>query len=620
MSSSDFFAWADHKLPLWFFELDLQKVVIAAAAALALAILVLCGRGIGHWVGQRQRAARSEWLHPVTEDSGGVFVLTHGLNITARSLEPLADAVTEAEGYGQYGVYVYDYPNGILSNASPENLATILADDLRRELSVVRPDQEIILVGHSLGGLLLRRAYLDDVKEHLNDPTHPTYSSSWGARVSRIVLLVAPNRGSSMAELSFLFRWFGYYPARIFRVAGLSRDLFRGSRFIVNLRLEWIRVFPKLLRIPAVAQFVGEGDAVVAPDDSTDIDSLPNAVTELLPRVAHNEIVDDKACHVKIRRFLERSTAERQSRESSDSTAAEGVIKVLVMHGIRDHGERFQQQIKPSLDSAIQALGREPMVHAPRYRYFSALDFLLPWSRELRVSKFTDEYGVLLARPPHDAPVHFVGHSFGTYQLGVALEEYERIAIGRVYVAGCVLREDFQWHKHLGPDDAPPASPARRVQGLCNTAAVKDWPVGLLCAGVRFLHLSPWIGTGGYNGFTFASGRFSELKYYTGGHGSAIDGKDDLTTITDWILDQTTDPETGKVADGFDAGKARARLKGKHFSTSRDSPVPTIFRVLAPLIAVTVLALLILPWLAVNGVIGLSIGTAVVLGLILRYI
>jgi pimeloyl-ACP methyl ester carboxylesterase len=230
-----------------------------------------------------------------------------------------------------------------------------------------------------------------------------------------------------------------------------------------------------------------------------------------------------------VRKVLESPRNAPKQRTGAKKT---DVIKVLLVHGIRDYGERFDQ-IRDAAKKLAMDRGQLLLASAPTYGYFSALQFINPISRQYKVYEFADLYMEMLATPPIDAPIHFVGHSFGTYLMAESAVTYSSVKFERAYLAGSVLSRDYlARHGVLGDC----------IQYVRNDLATSDWPVGILCSGISALGLAQDIGTGGFNGFTGVTNedRYHEVKYFNGGHGKALELVN-RPTIAAWLLDG---PET----------------------------------------------------------------------------
>ncbi|HKZ03512.1 MAG TPA: hypothetical protein VJ180_14820, partial [Pyrinomonadaceae bacterium] len=296
-----------------------------------------------------------------------------------------------------------------------------------------------------------------------------------------------------------------------------------GAPFIVDLRIDWIKRFQKLKNPPLVAQIVGSKDNLVSSSDSIDVLQFPNSIDRHLANSTHESIVRKDEAGVYIREAL---VAQRDDR-GTQMADRNSVLKLLLVHGIRDYGERFDQ-----IRDAVKALAIQRNISlqasSPRYKYFSALQFINPLSRWHKIYEFADLYTEMLATPPVDAPIYFVGHSFGTYLMGKSTEYYKSMEFDRVYLAGSVLREDFfAKHNLLG----------NRIKWVRNDIAAKDWPVGILCSGLDGLGLAEDVGTGGFNGFSgiVREDRYEEFRLFDGGHGEALT-LTNRPTIAAWLL------------------------------------------------------------------------------------
>src|SRR5690349_1292790 len=141
--------------------------------------------------------------------------------------------------------------------------------------------ERVVLVGHSLGGIVVRYGFLLALGALGGTPR------DWAARVTRIVLLAAPNRGIDPKRMKWPMRW--VVPALGWTVAGFAAMEVRiGSAFMTNLRLEWVRRTGDFAaRGLSVVQLLGGSDRLVVDDDSTDIVQLPAGVTMDLPPADH---------------------------------------------------------------------------------------------------------------------------------------------------------------------------------------------------------------------------------------------------------------------------------------------------------------------------------------------
>ncbi|HSM81200.1 MAG TPA: hypothetical protein VLS96_05920 [Nodosilinea sp.] len=124
------------------------------------------------------------------------------------------------------------------------------------------------------------------------------------------------------------------------------------------------------------------------------------------------------------------------------------------------------------------------------YGYFSAFNFFFPWLRRQNIRWLQDKYSYRLALNP-EAKFHFIGHSNGTYSLGESLKRVPAMQFGRIYLAGSVLPRDYPWQERFDLD---------QVGQLRNDRSCWDWPVGLLCSGLRGIGMTdicwPWPGCG----------------------------------------------------------------------------------------------------------------------------
>src|ERR1700746_817846 len=128
-----------------------------------------------------------------------VVVVLHAGALKGTKLSDVVGAVRAA--VEDADIYVPDYPAGFWSSIPPQLLAEDLADRIDSLEKSRRIDgisyETITLIGHSLGALLARKAYViargqtQDCREPERQPQR------WAMLVDRIVLLAGMNRGWS---------------------------------------------------------------------------------------------------------------------------------------------------------------------------------------------------------------------------------------------------------------------------------------------------------------------------------------------------------------------------------------------------------------------------------------
>ncbi len=373
------------------------------------------------------------------------------------------------------------------------------------------------------GGLVARQTYL------LAAGAVPGESEQeWARRVVRIVLLASVNRGLDPKRRLWIrmIAWTSRVLPFLPRLR--AQDLLRGSRFLTNLRVNWIRHFGALAaasrrgerwpdgrpkRPPLVVQLLGSRDGIVRQEDSKDILAFPRGWYVDVPDAGHASLhrldlaADPELRYAVLRQGFAGDFQEGGGRgaESGDGDPIRRVV--FLLHGIR--ASNVDGWIKGLKD---RILARDPSgteVRRPTYGYFTAVRFALPSVRRRNIREFQDWYTEALAEHP-GAEFDIVAHSNGTYLLGRSLLATPGMQFAHVALAGSVLPTSFPW------DELKERGQVLQVR---NDRARRDWPVALLCSLLRGLRMKD-VGTGGFAGFTGHQTR--EVAYYPGGHGEAL--------------------------------------------------------------------------------------------------
>ena len=435
-----------------------------------------------------------------------------------------------------------------LGEVSGDVVALIDAQVAHRADKGWRPFDEILLIGHSTGSMVSRKAYILACGETAyapfshRDPSAPDRLAErrpWADTVKRIVQLAGMNGGWSVSHHMGLRRSLEYTIGRLaanlfltIRGRRLTIDhIRRGAPFLTGLRLEWLAMSRKAKRTgrtPAmVVQLLGTIDDLVSPEDNIDIVTGNQFLYLDVPQSGHVNVVEfdgSPAGQIRRERFElallgDKATIQRESVVPVDATEVSGVPGVtdvvFVIHGIRDTGYWTHK-----IARRVQARGRQlrrPRVFATEtstYGYFPMLWFLLPSRRREKVAWLTDRYVAARALYP-TARFSYVGHSNGTYLLAKALEENPAVRFSHVVFAGSVVRRDYDWTRTVA---------RKQVKKVLNYVATNDLVVACFPGALETFKRTE-LGAAGHQGFVQAGPATTflhEKRFVDGEHGAAL--------------------------------------------------------------------------------------------------
>ena len=482
----------------------------------------------------------------VSDRSTRLVVLLHAYSVGPKQLSDVRSAVQEACG-GDADIWVPKLPIGIFSRKDPVKIAEDLVDGISAAWAEKSrrgsPYQTVTLVGHSVGALLARKAYVIACGENPETPFRREGRSperarpaAWAPAVDRLVLLAAMNRGWSMTHhlglitaivfgvgmvlmnvLSLLF------PGRPFLIA----EGRRGAPTLAELRLQWLSMRrnaeAKRVGSALVVQLLGTIDDMVSPEDNVDLICGRDFVYIDVPMSGHASIRKMSAAteegRIRRKAFIQAlcdpaDDLKRASVPPADLLPqppdADVTDVIFVIHGIRDEGywtHRVARRIKE-----VGALsGRRFATETSSYGYFPMLPFILPWYRRRKVEWLMDEYTESKSLYPK-ARFHFVGHSNGTYLLARALEDYPSCRFENVVFAGSVVRRPYDWNAAINRG---------QVRAVLNYVATSDWVVAIFPKAFQRLTVFD-IGSAGHDGFVAQHPDVHELRFVRGYHSAAI--------------------------------------------------------------------------------------------------
>jgi len=450
--------------------------------------------------------------------------------------QPLLDRFSSEPGFDAAHAHwiFFDHRTCYISPGELADIGRELSATIAAEMMRSGPYNEVILIGHSMGGLVARHAYLVAAGAVPGE-----VSSDWANAVKRIVLFASINRGIVLQRFPWWLRLLAYLDRRFPVIGRLRvRDTYRGSTFLTNLRINWIRHFGQRRaastrgttpKPPTVVQVLGTDDGVVDRDDSRDLLAFPEGHTLEVPSADHKAIHRlDLAKDPDLRYSVLRNALIAPFPERADAQAVTNQVEriIILLHGIRaSNVDDWIRGLKDRINT------RDPsrlLADSPTYGYFTAARFALPSVRRKNIRLFQDLYTELLAKYP-TAEFSAIAHSNGTYILGHSLLATPGMKFRNVALAGSVLPQDF-WLRFENLN--------LQVGRIRNDRANRDWPVALLCSGLSSIRMRD-VGVAGFAGFL--GNDVTEVAYYSGGHGAAL-SDERLDKLVDFALDGPLQP------------------------------------------------------------------------------
>ncbi len=466
-----------------------------------------------------------------------LVVVSPGLGLSIDDWEPLLTRLGNEAGWGPTTTDFLRDETRTKAHSTRRlaEIADVLAARIHARWIEAGGYSEIILVGHSLGGLVVRQSYLIG----RGAVAGVELKHAWAAAVTRIVLLAAPNRG--VERLPWYGVPFDWFVQRLPLPTFTYEDLKRGSAFVTNLRIAWIRLFVGAAagaRLPQVVQLLGTEDAVVHENDSVDVLACPGTLYVKVPDASHTRIhrleglsvPDARERYTLLRAaIIDPSLLQPATPAALVEREPPAPRAVFVLHGIR--ASQIDDWLLKVERKARECFPKGTVLKRPAYGYFTAIRFALPAVRRRNIRKFQDAYTELIARHPNVVP-DFIGHSNGTYMLGQSLLEVPAMRFGNVVLAGSVLPQDYPWDEKTGT----------QVLRVRSERGQRDWPVGWLCNVLRKAFFMRDVGTGGYS--SFERGEVSQEKYHSGkdGHG-AMFTDENIPRMVRFALGEDPGPE-----------------------------------------------------------------------------
>lgn len=406
---------------------------------------------------------------------------------------------------------VFDHGIEFTTRGSARSMSIDLAACIQEKS---RNYTSITLIGHSIGGMLTRRAYLEAAGVFSD---HPVAPDTWASKVDSILLFASVNRGVAPSA-----KWWGPAMSWLLRTFPhphfLVEDLTFGSDFIADIRIAWIRYFGELnaraeSQPPRVVQFWGTEDSVVKEEDNADLEAFSGPVIERVPGARHADLPRlelEYAADPAARWMLYREHLFDDRPVTKVALPAPRRV-LVISRGIRDSSN---SEWVADLHSAAEPIYGRGNVQDFEYGYFSAAHFAFKPLRSKMIPAFRDLYTEELAKNPLTR-FDFIGHSNGTYILGQSLLSTPSMRFDNVVLAAPVLPTEFDWLQLFRRE---------QVARVRYDTSERDWPVGILCPMLRAIGFHD-VGPSGV--VLFGEGRpqgslLQKVGWHPGGHGDAL--------------------------------------------------------------------------------------------------
>lgn len=440
------------------------------------------------------------------------------------------------------------YNGGLLapfSNRNPYDIADMVETAIN-DADLKHHYDHIILIGHSMGGELLRKVYLWGSGNEVDRPARRG-ARDWVNRVERFVSLATINRGWSMDPAPENMSWYrkleynlGFLIAKLTGTGKLVLSMQRGAPFVANSRVQWIEIARQSssLKLPLMIHLLGTKDDIARKEDIKDVQISKDFHFKSLPNTGHNDIATALADEIsadgklswRAQTILDCVTLppNQLSFDQTLDVVENRDVKriVFILHGIRDYHE-WGIKLKNKIDENLPS---DTKILLPKYGYFPMAPFLLWQDRQEKVRWFMDYYTEQRAVFPHAEQFDFIGHSNGTYILASALQRYEALKIHNIYFAGSVLPQRYPWNELIMHN---------KVGQVRNIVATNDWVVAYFPR--LFEQIAEWtgnnqqsgfldLGAAGFRGFNESGGpsdAVQNIAFSTGEHSTGVDLADE---------------------------------------------------------------------------------------------
>ena len=295
-------------------------------------------------------------------ESNTLVVILHAYKGSSQSMRDVAGVAHKKLPHAD--ILLPDYEASTFANTD----LTQLASDLDTRIQEIydnrratgKPYDKVVLIGHSTGAVIARKTYLyaKGYRSDYKPKDMRTESNPWAGSVDRIILLAGMNRGWSIDPRPKNMSWAtkaifsaGRTIGRRTGTGELIRSVEKGSPFISNLRVDWIRMIRTNDDVAPVIQLLGDGDEIVSAEDDSDQLAAAGFMFMRVLGAKHANVIDfDDSGGQDAKRRKNKFTealVEPIAQLKSNYPPSKGLLVpdrtfshiVFVKHGIRDMGD-----------------------------------------------------------------------------------------------------------------------------------------------------------------------------------------------------------------------------------------------------------------------------------------
>lgn len=141
------------------------------------------------------------------------------------------------------------------------------------------------------------------------------------------------------------------------------------------------------------------------------------------------------------------------TRKVSNYTSGKDIICITV-HGIRTYGA-WQERLKKVVESKVDTVEFQSY----KYGYFTVISFFIPFLRTFKLKHFARQLKDIRDRSPENKEMMFFSHSFGTYIVVKAINDFllkknEEVNVSLIVLSGTVLPSTFDFKLILDKTNA----------------------------------------------------------------------------------------------------------------------------------------------------------------------